>query len=110
MKDGSSADQLVSSQGSTRPRIESSAHGKAKLDAEKILGEVVAEWDKVPEVKAEIEIEGGTSSQWPPKWTVRFPKSDHPVSLDSRQKKSLRTTVARMAPAPCWCPPGLTSN
>jgi hypothetical protein len=65
---------------------------------------------RVPEVKTETRIEAGTNSQQPANWTVRFPKSDHLVSLGSGQKGTLRTITPGMTPAPRWCPPGLTPN
>jgi hypothetical protein len=61
----------------------------------------------VPEVKAEIKIEAGTSSQRLPNRTVQFPKPDHLISPGSAQKEALRTTALGMAPTPSWCTLGL---
>jgi hypothetical protein len=35
---------------------------------------------------------------------------DHPVSPSSRQRRTSKITVPRTAPAPHWCPPGLTPS
>jgi hypothetical protein len=59
------------------------------------------------EVAAEQD---GASSQRPPNRTVRFPKLDHPISSGSGQKGTPRTTALGTAPAPHWCPPGLTPS
>jgi hypothetical protein len=79
-------------------------------DLEKSPEEVAAEQDNVLEVKAETKIEPRTSSRQLPNWTVRFPKPDHPVSLDLGQKKTSKTTAPGTALAPCWCPLGLTPS
>jgi hypothetical protein len=71
---------------------------------------VAAEQDRAPEVKAEIKTETGVSSWWPPNWRVQFPKSDHPVSPNSGQKKASRTTTSGTALGPHRCPPGLTPS
>jgi hypothetical protein len=110
LNDGSSTDEPRSGQGRTGPRSETSAKDEAKPDAEKSPEEVVAEQDRVSEVKVEMKIEAGTSSWWPPNRTVRFPKPDHPISLVSGQKKTLRTTTPGTTPAPRRCPPGLTPS
>jgi hypothetical protein len=77
---------------------------------EKSLEQVIVEQNKVPKVKAETRTEAGTSSWWPPNRTVQFPKPEHPVSSASGQKNPSSTTMPRMAPAPHWCPPSLTSS
>jgi hypothetical protein len=100
----------VSSQGRAGARSESLAHGEEKPDAEKSLEEVAAEQDRAPEVRAETNIEAGTSSRRLPNRIVQFPKPDHPVSPDSGQKKTSRTTAIGIAPAPRWCHPGLMSS
>jgi hypothetical protein len=84
LKDGPSADQPESSRGRTGLRSESSVVDKAKPDTEKSPEEVAAEQNRVLEVKAETRIGAGTSLQRPPNQSVRFPKSDHPVSSASR--------------------------
>jgi hypothetical protein len=61
LKDGSSADEPGSSQGKTGPRSKILANDEAKPYAEKSPEEVVAEQDRVPEVKAETKIEVVTS-------------------------------------------------
>jgi hypothetical protein len=109
-KDGSSADEPRSRQGRTWLRSKTLANDEAKHDAEKSPEEVVAEQDRVSEVKVEMKIEAGTSSWWPPNRTVRFPKPGHPISLGSGQKKTLRTTTPGTTPAPRRCPPGLTPS
>jgi hypothetical protein len=63
LKDGSSTDQLGSSQERTRSRSESLANGEVKPDAEKSSKKVAIEQDRVPEAKAENKIEAGTSSR-----------------------------------------------
>jgi hypothetical protein len=40
---------------------------------EKCPEEVIAEQNRVPEVKVEIKIDVGTSSRWPPNQIVWFP-------------------------------------
>jgi hypothetical protein len=62
LKGGLSNDQPESSQGRIGPRSESSANGKAKPDVEKILEEVAAEQNKVPDAKAETRTGAGTNS------------------------------------------------
>jgi hypothetical protein len=81
-----------------------------KPDDEKGPEEVAAEQDMVLGAEAKIMTEAGTSSQQPPNQTVQFPKLDHSVSSGSGQKGMSRTTVPETAPAPRWCPPGLTSS
>jgi hypothetical protein len=71
---------------------------------------VAAEQDKVSEVKDETKTEARTSSRWPPNRIVQFPKSDHPVSSASEQKKPSRTIVPGTAQTPHLCPPDLTSS
>jgi hypothetical protein len=44
----------------------------AKPDVEKSSEEVATEQDRVSEAKAETKIEAGTSSWWPPNWTIQF--------------------------------------
>jgi hypothetical protein len=110
LKDGPSADQPESSQGRTGPRSKSSANGKAKPDTEKCPEEVVAEQNRIPEVKAETIAEAGSSSRQPPNWIVRFPKPDHSVSSGPGQRGTSRTTTPKIAPPFRLCPPGLTSS
>jgi hypothetical protein len=81
-----------------------------KPDAERNPEEVAAEQNKVLGVKTEVRIEAGTSSRWPPNWTVQFPKPDHPVLAASGQKQQPRSTVPGIAPAPHWCPLDLTPS
>jgi hypothetical protein len=81
LKNGPSTDQPKSSQGRMGPRSKSSADGKAMPDMEKSLEEVVAEQNRVSEVKAETKTKTGTSSRRPPNRIVRFPKLDHPISI-----------------------------
>jgi hypothetical protein len=61
LKDGSSVDEPRSNQGKTGPRSKISANDEAKPYAEKSPEEVIAEQDRVPEVKAETKTEAGTS-------------------------------------------------
>jgi hypothetical protein len=61
-EDESSVDQPGSSLGRIGPRSKSSANGEAKPNAEKSLEEVVAEQDRVLEVKTETRTEARTSS------------------------------------------------
>jgi hypothetical protein len=110
LKEGPSADQPEGSQGRTGPRSESLANGKAKPNAEKSPEEVATEQNKVPKVKTKTRTGARTSSWRSPKRTVQFPKPDHPISSASGQKKPSSTTAPGMAPAPCWCPPGLTPS
>jgi hypothetical protein len=77
---------------------------------ERGLEEVTTEQDKVLGARAEARTEAGTSSQWPPNWTIRFPKLDHPISTVSGQKQMSRTTAPGTTPTPRWCPPGLTHS
>jgi hypothetical protein len=63
LKNGSSTDQPKSSQGRMGPRSKSSADGKAMPDMEKSLEEVVAEQNRISEVKAETKMKTGTSSR-----------------------------------------------
>jgi hypothetical protein len=109
-KSGSSANQSGGSQGQTRLRSEISVDGEAKPDVERSLEEVAAKQNKVSGVKTETRMEAGTSLRQPQNRTVRFPKLDHPVSIAPGQKRPSRTTTPRIAPAPCWCPPGLTPS
>jgi hypothetical protein len=110
-KDGASANRSRGSKEQTGPRSNASANDdEAKLNAERGPGEVAAEPDRVPEEKTEAKTEAGTSLQWPPNRTVRFPKPDQLVSSGSGQRKASRTTASGMAPTPHWCPLGLTPN
>jgi hypothetical protein len=54
----------------TGPGSETSANGKTKLNVGKNPEEVVAEYNKVPEAKAETKTEAETSSRHQPNWTV----------------------------------------
>jgi hypothetical protein len=72
--------------------------------------EVAAEQDKVPGARTEAKIEDRTSSQWPPNRAVQFPRPDHLILAVSGQKQTSRTTVLETAPAPRWCPLGLTHS
>jgi hypothetical protein len=86
------------------------SHGKAKPDTEKSPEEVVAEQNRIPEVKAETIAEAGSSSRQPPNWIVQFPKPDHSVSSGPGQRGTSRTTTPKIAPPFRLCPPGLTSS
>jgi hypothetical protein len=103
-------DHLGSSQEKTGPENKSSANGRVKSDAGKNLEEATTEQSKVSDAKIETSIEAGTSSRQPQNQMVRFPKPNHPVSAASGQKKASKTTTPGMAPAPRWCPPGLTPS
>jgi hypothetical protein len=81
-----------------------------KPDVETSIEEVATEHNKVSREKTETKTESGTNSRQPQNRTVLFPKPDHPVSVAPGQKQPLRTTVLRTAPAPRWCPLGLTPS
>jgi hypothetical protein len=86
------------------------ANDKAKPNVEKGLEKVAAEQDRFPEGEAGTKTEVGTSSQRPPNQTVQFPKTGHPLSPDSGQKKTLRTTAPGTAPTPRLFSLGLTPS
>jgi hypothetical protein len=62
-KEGSSVDQLGSSQRRIVLRNESLTNGEVKLDAEKSPEGAIAEQDEVPGVEANTKTEVGTSSR-----------------------------------------------
>jgi hypothetical protein len=107
---GASVDQLGGSQGQARPGSKSSTNGEMKPDVETSIEEVATEHNKVSGEKTETKTETGTNSRQPQNRTVLFPKPDHPVSVAPGQKQPSRTTVLRTAPAPRWCPLGLTPS
>jgi hypothetical protein len=57
-----------------------------------------------------VKIEVRTSSRQPQNRTVWFPKLDHPVSAAPGQKRLSGATTLKTAPAPHWCPLGLTPS
>jgi hypothetical protein len=86
------------------------ANEEAKHNTEKGPKGIVAKKKKAQGEKIETRSKVRTSSQQLLNWIIQFPKLDHPVSPDSKQKRTFRTTVSRMAPTPRWCPPGLTPS
>jgi hypothetical protein len=86
------------------------ANDEAKPSTKKASEEVAVEQNRAQGKKTKIRAEAGANSQQQPNWTIRFSKSDHPVSPGSGQRKTSRTTALRMVPTPHWCPPGLTPS
>jgi hypothetical protein len=86
------------------------ANSEARPDIERNPEEVAEEQNRVLKVKIEVRIEAEPSSRCPPNRTIRFPEPDHMASAASGQKRMSRTTMPWMAPAPRWCPPGLTPS
>jgi hypothetical protein len=62
-------------------RSGTSVDDEAKHETEKDLEEVTTEQNKVVGAKIETRMKAGTSTRQPQNWTVRFPKSDHPISV-----------------------------
>jgi hypothetical protein len=106
----SSADGSGGNQDQTGPRSETSTDDKAKHSTEKGPKEIAEKQNKTPGEETEIKAKAVANSQQQPNRTVWFGKPDHLVSPGSKQKRTSRTTVPGTAPAPHWCPPGLTPN
>jgi hypothetical protein len=80
------------------------ANGEAKSDVKKSLEEVAVEQNRVPEAVADRD-------QHKSRDQLMVTSKPHSlVSSTSGQKKASRTTAPGMAPAPRWCPPGLTPS
>jgi hypothetical protein len=103
----SSADGSGGNQDQTGPRSETLTNDEAKHNTEKGPEEIAEKQNKAPGEQIEIKAKVVASTQQQPNRTVWFDKPDYPISLGSGQKRTLRTTVPRTAPAPRWCPPRL---
>jgi hypothetical protein len=103
----SSADESGGNQDQTWLRSGTSTDDEAKPDVEKGPEKVAAKQNKTQGKWTEIRAKAVASSQQKSNRTVRFGKSNHPVSLGSVQKGVLKTITAGTAPAPHWCPPRL---
>jgi hypothetical protein len=97
LKNGPSVDQSGGNQGQTRLRSKTLANGEVKPEVEGDPEEAAGEQNKVPEAKRKTRTEARTISWQPQNQTVRFPKSDHPISTTLGQKGPSRNTAPRIA-------------